>query len=155
MAIISLKSKVLYLIWKKRGFEANYNNLSRALGYQDERRIRDAVNDSLEEGTLEVKDRNGRGYWVATNRSEQTIGLLILPLTQIIIVAVLGGTVLASGLDEYFFGYRIPPVSLAGLGVFIIAICAVFWYLQSRLEARIWEVERKKASGPEGQPVTH
>jgi hypothetical protein len=124
LAIISLKAKVLYFIWKKRGFEANYNNLSRALGYQDERRIRDAVNDSLEDGTRDKEEERER----LLDDDEQG--------------------------RRDVSGYRIPPLSLAGLGIFIIVICAVFWYLQRRLERRIWEVERKKATDHEGQVVS-
>ena len=146
MAIISLKAKVLYFIWKKRGFETNYNTLSRALGYQDERRVRDAINDSLEDGTLEVKKKSGEDRWVTTDKAEGTIGLFILPLAQDWVVAVLGATILVAGLDEYLYGYHIPSLSLTGLGVLIIVICVGFWYLQGRLERRIWEIERKKAA---------
>ena len=145
MAIISLKAKVLYFIWKKRGFEANYNELSRAMGYQDDRRIRDTVNDSLEEGTLEIRRKNGKDYWRTTNKAERTIGLLILPLIQDIVILVLGGVILASGLDEYLTGYHVPALSITGLGVLLIVLCAGLWALQRRLEGGIWEVERRNA----------
>lgn len=146
MPIVSLKAKVLYFIWKKRGVEANYNNLSRALGYQDDRRIRDAVNESLEDGTLSTKARNGKDYWVTTNKAEGTIGVFILPLTQEVVLVVVGVVVLLAGLQEYYFRYRVPALSLTGLGVLVIAVCGGFWYLQRRLERRIWEVERRKTS---------
>jgi hypothetical protein len=144
LPLISVKAKVLYFIWKSRGFEANYNNLGRALGYQDDRRIRDVVNDSLEDGTLKIKSKNNKDYWITTNKAEGTIGLFILPLTQDIVIAVLGVTVLASGLDEYFLGYRIPSLSIVGLGIFIIIICAFFWSLQRKLDKKIWELARSK-----------
>jgi hypothetical protein len=72
--------------------------------------------------------------------------LLILPLIQDIVILVLGGVVLASGLDEYLSGYRIPSLSIVGLEILIVILCGGFWFLQRRLERQIWEVERKKAN---------
>lgn len=143
MAIISLKAKVLYFIWKKRGFEANYNTLSRAMGYQDDRRIRDAVNESLADGTLRVTNTNEREYWRTTNKAEDTIGLFILPIAENVILVALGGIILVAGLESLVIGNRIPPQALAGLGVLVIASCLLFWLLQRRMERRIWQIERR------------
>jgi ABC-type multidrug transport system fused ATPase/permease subunit len=136
---------VLYFIWKKRGFESNYNSLSRAMGYQDERRIRDVVNESLADGTLRVTKTHDKEYWRTTNKAEDAIGLFILPIAENVILVALGGVVLVAGLDGLVFGHRIPPQALTGLGVLVIASCVLFWLLQRRMERRIWQIERKSS----------
>lgn len=136
---------MLYFIWKKRGFESNYNSLSRAMGYQDERRIRDVVNESLADGTLRVTKTHDKEYWRTTNKAEDAIGLFILPIAENVILVALGGVVLVAGLDGLVFGHRIPPQALTGLGVLVIASCVLFWLLQRRMERRIWQIERKSS----------
>jgi hypothetical protein len=145
LAIISLKAKVLYFVWKKRGFEANYSSLSRAMGYQDERRIRDAVNESLAEGTLRLAKKNDREFWRTTNSAEDTIGLFILPLAENVILVTLGGVALLAGIEGYLYGFRLSPVTLTGIGVMVIASCGLFWLLQRRMERKIWQIERRSS----------
>lgn len=113
------------------------------MGYQDERRIRDVVNESLAEGTLRIAKAHDKEYWKTTNQAEDTIGLFILPIAENVILVALGGIVLVAGLEGLLSGHRISPEALSGLGVLVIASCVLFWLVQRRMERRIWQIERK------------
>ena len=143
MPTVSLSARVLYFIWKRRGVPASYDKLAQAMDYQDDRRIRDVVDASLREGTLRVKVRRGVEYWETTNKAEDTIGLFILPLTQIILIGTIGAVLAVMGLEEYFLGYHPSSLTITGLGVIATAIAISSLYLQRKFERRILKRERE------------
>ncbi len=141
MPTVSLAAKVLYFIWKRKGVPANYGKLAEAMKYKDDRRIRDVVDSSLQEGTLKVKMKRGTEYWVTTNKAEDTIGLFVLPITQIIIFGTLGGVLVLMGVEEYLNLYHPSSLTVTGLGMITTLAAAGCLYLQRRFERRILQRE--------------
>lgn len=141
MPTVSLAARVLYFVWKRKGVPANYNELARAMKYQDDRRIRDVVDASLRNGTLRVKTRKGGDYWETTDKAEETIGLFILPITQVIIIGTIGVVLAVMGLEEYFFAYHPSSLTVTGLGIIATAVAISSLYLQRHYERKILQRE--------------
>jgi hypothetical protein len=142
MPLVSVRIKVLYHVWRKRGVEANFQTLRDALHYRDERQLRDIIPELVTERLLKVEHKEGRpDRWVITRAGINKIRFLTFPYVLNYLFAVIGISLITFGLSSYLGLMPVAPVGEIGLGLAVMTFVILIMLTRRDFEAELFRVE--------------
>jgi hypothetical protein len=153
LPLISVKVKVLYVIWKKGTMEADLDSLRKALHYKDESHLRRLIPSLVAEGLLESRKRQGKpDLWKVTREGQVTIRFLTLPILAYALMTAFGVATLITGVASLEYKLPLLPSGEIGVGLTILIFGVFLWIMHRNLEKEILRVEGQDDS-EEGQAV--
>ena len=148
LPLVSVKVKVLYVIWKKGAMEADLDELRKALHYKDESQLRRLIPSLVAEGLLESKKRPGKpDVWRVTRDGQVKIRFLTLPILAYALMTAFGVATLLTGLASLEYKLPLLPSGEIGVGLTILIFGVFLWIMHRNLDKEILRVEGQGDSG--------